>query len=77
MTGTWSKRVKMKVAISHRENKKKKPSISLLLNSLVPSFISYPQDSLMNETDIPKGSSEILQQKLNGENDKLRIPHSF
>lgn len=31
----------------------------------------------MNEMDIPKGSSEILQQKLNGENDKLRIPHSF
>ena len=31
----------------------------------------------MNETDIPKGSSEILQQKLNGENDKLRTPYSF
>ena len=31
----------------------------------------------MNEMEIPKGQSEILQQKLNGENDKLWIPHSF
>lgn len=31
----------------------------------------------MNEIEIPKGYSKILQQKLNRENDKLQSPHSF
>lgn len=31
----------------------------------------------MNEMEIPKGYTEILQQKLNRENDKLWSPHSF
>jgi hypothetical protein len=30
----------------------------------------------MNEMEIPKGYSEILQQKLNRENDMLWKPHS-
>lgn len=54
----------MKAAVSHMG---KIHSVHLLHDSLVPSFISYPQDLLMNEMEIPKGHSEILQQKLKRE----------
>lgn len=54
----------MKAAVSHMG---KVHSVHLLHDSLVPSFISHPQDLLMSEMEIAKGHSEILQQKLKRE----------